>query len=74
MHNSIAMFTFYVLNRKYSFWENLVQKIEIVSLSIGTKTNLNMENSMEISTFTVLERKNPCWANLAPKSKIVSLS
>ena len=33
MQNSMAMFIFYILDRKYSFWKNLVQKVEIASLS-----------------------------------------
>ena len=33
MQNSMIMFTFSVLDRKYSFWANLVQKSKIVSLS-----------------------------------------
>ena len=33
MRNSIVMFTFSVFNRKYPFWVNLVQKVQIVSQS-----------------------------------------
>ena len=33
MENSMAMFTLSVLDRKYSFWANLVQKVKIISLS-----------------------------------------
>ena len=33
IQNSKVVFTFSVLNRKYTFWANLVQKIKIVSLS-----------------------------------------
>ena len=33
MQNSMAMFTFYVLIWKYSFWVNLVPKFKIASLS-----------------------------------------
>ena len=33
MRNSMAMFIFYILDRKYSFSKNLVQKVEIASLS-----------------------------------------
>ena len=33
MQNSIVVFTFCVLDRKYPFWANLFQKIKIVSLS-----------------------------------------
>ena len=30
--NSMMLFTFFVFNRKYSFWANFIQKIKIVSL------------------------------------------
>ena len=33
MRNSMIMFTFFVLEWKYPFWANLVQKIKIASLS-----------------------------------------
>ena len=33
MQNSMVIFVFTILARKYPFWENLVQKIEIASLS-----------------------------------------
>ena len=33
IQNSKVVFTFSVLNRKYTFWANLVQKIKIVSLN-----------------------------------------
>ena len=33
MKNSMALFTFSVLDRKHPFWRNLVQKVKIVSLS-----------------------------------------
>ena len=32
MQNSIALFIFSILDRKYLFWANLVQKVKIVSL------------------------------------------
>ena len=32
MENSMVMFTFFVFGRKYAVWDNLVQKIKIVSL------------------------------------------
>ena len=31
--NSLVVFTFSVLDRKHSFWENFVQQIKIVILS-----------------------------------------
>ena len=33
IQNSIMMFTFSVLDRKYVFWANLVQNVKIVSLT-----------------------------------------
>ena len=33
MHNSMVMITVSVLDRKHSFWANLVQKIKIVNLT-----------------------------------------
>ena len=33
MQNSMILFTFFVLERKYPFWANLFQKIKIVTLS-----------------------------------------
>ena len=35
MQNSVMVFTFFVLNGKHSFLENLVQKIRIVSFSLN---------------------------------------
>ena len=32
MQKSVALFTFFILDRKQPFWTNLVQKIKIVSL------------------------------------------
>ena len=33
MQNSMAMFIFFVFDRKYLFWANLVQKVKIISWS-----------------------------------------
>ena len=33
IQNSMVMLTFSVLDRKYRFWANLVQKIKIITLS-----------------------------------------
>ena len=59
MQNSMAMFTFSVLDWKYPFWVNLVQKHQNCQfkLNFGTKTNLNMQNSMVVFTFAVLDWK-----------------
>ena len=67
----MAMFTFSVLDRKYSLWANLFQKIEIASLSW---TNSNMHNSMVMFISSALDRKYPFWTSLVQKVKVVSLS
>ena len=38
MQNSMVVFTFSVLDRKHPFWENMVQKIKIVSLKVTSAT------------------------------------
>ena len=40
MKSSMAIFTFSVLDWKYPFWENLVQKIKIISLSWNLEPKL----------------------------------
>ena len=40
MQNSMVVFTFFVFNRKRPFWENLVQKIKIVSLGLNLVASL----------------------------------
>ena len=62
IQNSMWKFTFSVFDRKYCFWENLVQKLKIVILSLN------------FIHFSVFDLKYPFWANLVQKSKIVSLS
>ena len=47
MQNSMVMFTFPVLNQKYPFWVNLLQKVKIPSLS----WNLVLKNTFTSSSF-----------------------
>ena len=68
MQNSIVVFTFFVFDQKFIFWENLVQNVKIVRL------RLNLQNSMMLFTFFVFDWKYTFWANLVQKIKIVSLS
>ena len=68
MQNSIVMmFAFSVFDRKYPFFENMIQRIKIVNLSW-------MQNSMVLWYFTLLDRKYPFWVNLFQKMKIINLS
>ena len=73
MQNSVAVFTFSVLDLKNLFWANLVKKNQNCQfkLKFGTKTNLNMQNSMIMLTFPAFDHKYPSRANLVQKFKIV---
>ena len=53
----MAMLTFFVLNRRYPFWENLFQKTKMVSskLKFGTYINLAVSNLMVMFTFSISE-------------------
>ena len=62
-------FIFSVLDRKYSFWPNLIQKIKIVR-KFSTFIYSNMQNSVVMFTFSVFDWKYSFWANLV---KIVNL-
>ena len=72
----MVMLTFSVLDQKYCFWANLVQKNQSChfKLKFGTFTNLNMQNSMVMLTFSVLNQKYCFLANLVQKIKIITLS
>ena len=72
MQNSMVVFTFSVLGRKYPFWANLVEKVKNCQfkLKYGTLTNSKMQTSMVQFTFSVLNRKYPFWANSVQKIKI----
>ena len=78
MQNWMLLFTFSVLNGNHHFWTNLVQRINIVSLTLNLAPrlikNLNMQNSVMVFTFSVLDRKHSFGANLFQKLNIISLS
>ena len=61
MQNSMALFTFSILDGKNPFWASLVQKIKNCQfkLKFGTKTDSNMQNSMALFTFSMLDQKHP---------------
>ena len=66
---------FSVSNRKYLFWENLVQNIKIVSLSWNLVPRLiRICGPQWWYLFFILERKHPFWANLVQRIKTASLS
>ena len=47
----MMLFTFYFFDRKYSFWQNLVQKKKKncqFKVKLDTQTIPNMQNSMEV--------------------------
>ena len=72
----MVMLTSFVLDRKYRFRANLVQKNQSChfKLKFGTFTNLNMQNSVVMLSFSVLDQKYRFLANLVQKIKIVTLS
>ena len=83
IYDSMVVVTFYVLDRKHPFWENLVQKNKNYQFKLksGTYTYSIMQfihnsimNSMVVFTFSVFNRKPPFWVDLVQKIKIVSLS
>ena len=72
-----VMFTFSDFDRRYHFWVNLVQKIQIVSLfylKFGTWTNSNMQNSVAVLNFSTFFWNYPFWENLVQQIRIVRLS
>ena len=72
MQNSMAVFTFPVLDGKDHFQANLDKKSR--NCQFRTKTSWNMENSMVLFTFFMLDGKNPFLANLVKKMVPVSFS
>ena len=59
MQNWMVLFTFYVLNGKYSFWANFDPKKQNCQfkLKFGTPTNSNMQNSVVMFNFSDFDRK-----------------
>ena len=75
MQNSRGMFTFSVLDRKYPFWANLVQKFKNVSLSWNLAPKLIPICRIQWWwLFFCFKPENPFWSNLVQKIKIVSFS
>ena len=73
MWNSIVTLIFSVLDCKYPFGGNLVQKKQNYhfELKFGTDSNLNMRNSMVMLIFFLFyTKKNPFGSNLVKKSKL----
>ena len=76
MQNSMAMFSFYIFDRKHPLWANLVQKLEIFSFSrsLLTRVNANMQNSTVIFTFSIKNGNTLFGQIWSKKMKIVSLN
>ena len=75
MENSIVMFTFFIFCRKYPVWDNLAQKIKVVSLRWNFMPRLIQWCWIQwcFSVFFVFERKRPSWTNLVQIVNIYSL-
>ena len=60
MHNSMAMFTFSIFDRKYLFFGEFGPKNETCQfkLKFGIQTNSNMQNSVVLLTFSALDQKH----------------
>ena len=63
MQNSMTMFTFFVFDRKYPFWANLVQKSK---LSIS-----NIQNSVMMFIIRGFDWKYLFWQIWYTKSKLL---
>ena len=74
-HGRTQKYDFFILDREYRSWANLVQKIKFCQfeLKFGTRNNSNMQKSMMMFTFSISDRKYPFWVNLIPKLKFVCL-
>ena len=72
----MVVFTFAVLDQKYTFLGKFSSKNQNCQfkLKFGTQTNSNMQSSVVLFTFSDFDHKYPFWVNLARKIKIVSLS
>ena len=71
MWNSIVTLIFSVLDCKYPFGGNLVQKKQNYhfELKFGTDSNLNMRNSMVMLIFFCFIPKKPFWVKFGPKNQ-----
>ena len=72
MKNSMALFTFSVLERKYPFSGKFGSKNETCQfkLKFGTKNNSNMQNLMVMFNFFVLDQKHTFEQIWFKKSKL----
>ena len=75
MQNSMAVFTFPILNWELSFLANLVQKIKNCQfkLKFGSKTKSDMLNLMMIFTFSVANWKRPFLGKFGPRNQELSV-
>ena len=71
MHNSMALFTFSVLDGRHPLFDKFGQKNQNCQfkLKFGTSTNLNMQNLMALFTFPVLDGKHPFFGKFGPKNQ-----
>ena len=70
----MMLFTFFVFNRKYSFWANFIQKIKIVSLRWSLVTSLiricRIQRCCSLFSFSI---RNTLFQQISQKIKIISL-
>ena len=73
--NSMAVFTFPILNWELSFLSNLVQKIKNCQfkLKFGSKTKSDMLNLMMIFTFSVANWKRPFLGKFGSRNQELSV-
>ena len=72
--NSLVVFTFSVLDRKHSFWENLVQKVKIFSLSKNVVLRLIQYAQFSGAVYFFSFRpETPFLGKFGPKIKEVML-
>ena len=76
MQNSMVLFSFSVLDREYSFWANLMQKIKILGLCLNLVPRLtqSVQSSLVAFVFSVFDWQYTTLVNLVQKIKNVSLS
>ena len=70
MQNSVVVFTFAVLDQKYSFWENLVQNIKIANLSCNLVPRLiRICSTQWYSSFNLFRLEIPFLGKIGPKNE-----
>ena len=65
---------FSVLDRKYPFWANLVQKIKTVNLNWNLELDQFEYAELNGNAFSFFDWKYPFWVYVAQKIKIITLS